>query len=45
MKAQKIEISGEEAEALLARVQDSTVAQDDYKIIKASRAWLRHFYS
>jgi len=34
MKAQKIEISVEEAEAILDRVQDSTVAQEDYEIIK-----------
>lgn len=34
MKAQKIEISAEEAEAILDRVQDSTIAQEDYEIIK-----------
>lgn len=34
MKAKKIEISTEEAEALLGRVQDSTLAQEDYEIIK-----------
>ena len=34
MKAQKMEISAEEAEAMLERVQDSTIAQDDYEIIK-----------
>ena len=34
MKAQKMEISAEEAETMLERVQDSTIAQDDYEIIK-----------
>ena len=34
MKAQKMEISAEEAEAMLERVQDSTIALDDYEIIK-----------
>jgi transposase len=34
MKAQRIEISAEEAEAILERVQDSTIAQEDYEIIK-----------
>ncbi len=34
MKAQKIEISVEEAEAILDRVKDSTLAQEDYEIIK-----------
>lgn len=34
MKAKRIEISAEEAEALLQRIKDSTVAQDDYEIIK-----------
>ncbi len=34
MKVRKIEISVEEAEAILERVQDSTIAQEDYEIIK-----------
>lgn len=34
MKAKKIEISLEEAVALLDRVQNSTLGQDDYEIIK-----------
>ena len=34
MKAKRIEISNEEAEALLERIKDSTLAQDDYEIIK-----------
>lgn len=34
MKIEKIEISAEEAEALLERAQGGTITQDDYKIIK-----------
>jgi len=34
MKVKKIEISAEEAEALLERIKDSTLAQDDYLLIK-----------
>jgi transposase len=34
MKAQKIEISAEEAGAILDRVKDSTISQEDYEIIK-----------
>jgi transposase len=34
MKAKKIELSAEEAEALLGRVKSGALAQDDYEIIK-----------
>ena len=34
MKAKKIEISAEEAEALLGRVKNGALGQDDYEIIK-----------